>query len=264
MFFLEPARKKKPFSKKKRAYLQRERTVQNYYWKNYEGRKLFNIFWKNRRYSTLKLKPFTAQRRRLSLYRTYRQRRQRFPYKYRTLNSVAGMPKYVNYKQLFYNQMLEKQTFRQFFRLRHYQLVNHFRKAIKNSKRQFDTCFLKHFEFRLDIIAYRANFTYTFLQARREVKKGFFIVNGQVITRFSKHVTLGDLVTPHLFFINSRDYIIMRSFYHPLQTDQYPHYIMVNERVPAVLIFDNPNADRLKYSIPISWQFIIFSMLKYK
>jgi ribosomal protein S4 len=263
MFFLEQqAYKKKPFFKKNR-YPQRERTVQNYYWKNRKGRKLFNIFWRAYRYK-VHLKPFTAQKRRLTLYRTYTQRWNRYPYKYRTLTSVSGMPKYINYKQLFYNQMLEKQTFRKFFRLRHYQLVNHFRKAIKSSKRMFDTCFLKHFEFRLDIIAYRANFTYTFLQARREVKKGFFMVNGQVITKFSKHVTIGDVVTPHLFFVNSLSYMLIRSFLHPLQTDQYPHYMIINERVPAALIFDNPNADRLKYSIPISWQFIIFSMLKYK
>lgn len=264
MFFLEPA-PQKPFVKKKNSYPQRERTVQNYYWKTREGQQNFTKFWNNKDWShQIHLRPFTAQRRRLSLYRTYRQRTTRLPYKYRTLGSIAGMPRYINYKQLFYNQMLEKQTFRQFFRLRHYQLVNHFRKAVKNSKRQFDVCFLKHFEFRMDMIAYRANFAFSFLEARRDVKKGFYMINGQVITKFSKHVTLGDIVTPHLFFITSRDYMLVRGFIRPLQTDQYPHYMMINERVPAALIFDNPNGDRLKYSIPISWQFIIFSMLKYK
>ena len=241
----------------------RERTVQNYWWlKTRVQRQRFYHFWRVQRRQR-KFQPFSAQRRRLKLYRSWAQKKLKYPYRYRSIHALAAMPNYINYKQLFHNQFLEKQTFRKLFRLSHHQLVRHFRKAVKRRKRLFDTTFIKYFELRLDTVVYRANLAFSYLQARQQVKKGFFSVNGKYQVRPNYTVNVGDCIMPHFSFIQSKDYQMTRMYTRPLQMDQYPSYMLLNERIPAALIFSNPVSSEIKHTLPISWQFITFAMLKY-
>lgn len=211
------------------------------------------------------VKPFMTQRRRLRIYRNWVEKDTGFirPARYRHIKSLVGMPRYVNHRQLFHNQIFETQTFRKLFRLTHRQLVKSFRKATAHSKRLFDLTFIKYFEFRLATVAYRANFAASYLQARQQAKLGYFKVNGLTLTRPNYMVNIGDCVLPHEGLLQTEAFTLMRMFCTPIQPDQYPSYMLLNERVPAALIFNNPNPAEVKHTLPVSWQFMTLTMLPY-
>jgi ribosomal protein S4 len=241
------------------------RRIKNYmrWWlKAKVDRDRFYRFWRRARRQR-KFKPFASQRRRLKVYRSWAHKSLKFPYHFRKVRSLVSMPHYLNHKQLFHNQMLEKQTFRKLFRLSHTQLVRNFRQALQRSKRLFDLVFIKHFELRLDTVVYRANLAFSYYQARQQVKHAGFLVNNRLVHRPNYSLNVGDCVTPVLTQVQSNKYQWMRLWARPLQMDQYPSHLVINERIPAALIFTNPKPAEIKHALPISWKFITFAMLKY-
>ena len=136
--------------------------------------------------------------------------------------------------------------------------------------------FLKHFEFRLDTVVYRLNFANSLRHARQLVNRGLFLVNNKVVDNFRYHVVLGDVIMPIKKLRmtgSSKRYIVhnntgllittLRLFWRQLQADQYPEYVMLNERIPAGMIVSNVNPQNLRYNKPFSIQFLTLSLLKY-
>lgn len=234
------------------------------YWRapkgGYRARKAFYGYWRK---LGQRLQPFCAQRRRFKVYGSWVERDWKFPMRYRTVRSLQYMPKYINYRQLFHNQMLEIQTFRKLFRLTSKQLVKHFHKAVRSSKRLFDQNFIKYFEYRLDVTAYRANFAFSYMHSRQVAKKGAFLVNNRPMSRPNFALNVGDCITLNWHYLQTRCPPLMRMICRPLQLDQYPSHLIFNERIPAAIVFSNPDCSRIKHTLPVSWQFISFAILKY-
>lgn len=202
----------------------------------------------------------------------------RFPVQRYKYNILYKFPRFADYRRLFKHQLREQHLFRWVYRLKFSQLIKAFRKATYNTKRSFELMFVKHFEFRLDTIVYRLNFANSLKHARQLVNRGLFVVNNKVVDNFRYHVNLGDVVMPVLRlratygpgykrFMHIKDYGVtlssLRLFWRPIQADQYPDYVMLNERIPAGMIISNVNPNKLRYNKPFSIQFLTLSLLKY-
>lgn len=207
-------------------------------------------------------RPFTATKQRLRTYQSWcywdAQRNKKLPFRpvRKVITSLAGMPRYVNYQQLFHNQILETKTFRKIYRWNYRRLVKKYREAANGAKRLFQYHFLKYFEFRFENAVYRANLDWRIPEARHHIKRGWFTLNNVIKTRPYDLVRIGDCIMPHGRFIKRRVYQNQRLYYQPLQLDQYPSYLLVNERVPVAMIFENLNIDTIKHTWPIRWGFI--------
>lgn len=194
-------------------------------------------------------------------------------YKY---NVLFKFPRFADYRRLFKNQLREQHVFRYLYRLKLGQLIKTFRKATYKTKRIFELMFLKYFELRLDTVVYRLNFTWNLKQARQLVARGLYLVNNKVIDNPKYHVSLGDVIMPikrlrmqplPKKYLNYVDYGVtltwQRLFMHPLQSDQYPDHLFINERIPAGMVVNKFNPYKVRHNKPFSVQFLTLSLLKY-
>ena len=263
---------------KKRLY--KDRNKKKY--KNFFFIKKFNLkrlrtIWVDYKYLR-QWRPYSLVRKKHKIFfnlgdRHYFKRLPIYRYKFPLLYSF---PRFSHYKKLYKTQLREQHIFRWLYRLRFSQLLNYFRKSTSNTKYGFNLIFLKYFEWRLDTIIYRLNFAFSIKHARQLINRGFFTVNNKIINHYTHPVKLGDVIMPitrlrtikhgkRFSKIKDRGLIFMnlRLFYRPIQMDQYPDYLLINERIPAGLIIKNINPLELRYIRPFSLQYLTYSFLKY-
>lgn len=184
-------------------------------------------------------------------------------------------PRYVNFDRLFKYQLREQKTFRWLYRLSLTQIIKMFRKVIFNTKNKFEYAFFKFLEFRMDMCLYRLNMAFSFKQARQWVKRGLFYLSGKKILWHKHQVNVGDVLMPSNYLrlnyphnkLSYDDvgchYLSLRLYWYVVQKDQYINYTLINERLPAGLIFLNPDVNKVYAIKPWSVQFITLSLLKY-
>lgn len=238
----------------------------------------FPIFLQNKEYSLDITKNFYSLNRKVLSYFSHRIEKyvlKRFAFKTQKYKNNFLFPNFANYRYLFKNQIREQHTFRWLYRLSYKQLVKIFKKITFYTKTKFEFIFVKYLELRLDTIVYRLNIAFSLKQAKQWVKKKFFLVNGSLITWAKYQVNLGDIIIPifelRLQIYPQREfsgdfginYNSLRLFWRPIQSDQYPKHLLINERIPAGLVITNPNPHNIIYIRRWNVQFLTMSLLKY-
>lgn len=199
----------------------------------------------------------------------------RFPYKRQKYPTNYYYPNYANYRYLFKNQTREQHTFRWLYRLTYKQLVKIFKKVTFFTKRKFEYIFYKHLELRLDTVVYRINMAFSLKQGKQWTEKKFFIVNSRIKHSPTYQVNIGDVISPikRLRYFEVPDqgwtfdigilYNSTRLFWRPLQADQYPMHFIINERIPAGIVFINPVIGSIFHKRRWSVQYLTISLLKF-
>lgn len=184
-------------------------------------------------------------------------------------------PRHINFKFLFKNQIREQHTLRWLYKITYTQMVKMFKKIVNFTKNKFEFMFFKHLEFRFDLCLYRLNFVASIKQARQWIQREKFHVNKKLINWSNYQVNIGDIIVPidtlrltfKLDYLTYKDggytYNSLRLYGRPLQKDQYMDYLIINERIPAALIFLNPSVNKIYSVKPWNIQFITSSLLKY-
>jgi hypothetical protein len=244
----------------------------NFWLRDRDQRKQLQLIWKKYRYHPM-WKPFSYTKKKYKLYFYWSDYAlfKRFPTYRRKYPIQYDYPFFADYRRLFINQIKSQQYFRWVFRLKYQQLVNKFKKSAHYTKYTFERAFLNFFELRMDVVVYRLNFAFSIKQAKQWINRSFFQVNQKTINWYSYHINVGDLITPtpvlrqyqlrkrYWFFEMGRVYRNVRLFYRPIQADQYPEHFMLNERVPAALMINQPNPYQVRFHRPISIQFLTLS-----
>lgn len=182
---------------------------------------------------------------------------------------------YINFKKLYKNQIREQHLVRWLYKITYAQLVKIFQKGVKYSKKHFEYLFFKYLEYRADICLYRINIVFSNKQAKQWVNRSLFMVNDKIINWHKYQINIGDIIIPvkelRLQIVPSKYYSIdygyiynsIRLFWRPIQRNQYPTYFIINERIPAALIWRNPSTSKIYCIRPWSIQYITLSLLNY-
>ena len=263
------------------------RRIKKLYLKLGKHRKLRHYYRRYRRTSLLRVKRyyrflrtkktlFSADRKMMSVHLHFKDKfhHQRMPlHKKFRLNYY--FPKFANFKFLYKNQIREQHTVRWLYKMTFKQLVKMFKKVMHFTKNKFEYAFFKYLEFRLDMCLYRLNMVFSTKQARQWIKRQLFLVNNKETNWPKYQINIGDVLVPvpylRLQFTNNNLtyndggylYNSLRLYWRPLQKDQYSNYMLINERIPAGLIFLNPQVNNVYTIKPWNIQFLTLSLLKY-
>lgn len=263
------------------------RRIKKLYLKLGKHRKLRHYYRKYKRTSLLRVKRyyrfvrtkktlFSADRKMMSVHLHFQEKYNnlRMPlHKKFRLNYY--FPKFANFKFLFKNQIRDQHTVRWLYKITFKQLVKMFKKVMHFTKNKFEYAFFKYLEFRLDMCLYRLNMVFSTKQARQWIKRQLFLVNNKQINWPKYQVNIGDILIPVPYLrlqfthnnltYNDGGYLYnsLRLYWRPLQKDQYSNYMLINERIPAGLIFLNPQVNNVYTIKPWNIQFLTLSLLKY-
>jgi ribosomal protein S4 len=111
---------------------------------------------------------------------------------------------------------------------------------------------IAHLECRLAMVAYRLNFTSTIGEAMDYVKRGYFLLNNEVITHPNCPVKVGDVVQVAPIYRDKlyRDLNMrLRSRYYPLP---YGKYLEVNYQIMAGILLYEPVFEDVYFPFPVS------------
>ena len=238
------------------------------------------LWWKKFRYTTA-WRPYSYLRKKQKIYFNWMDKElfKRYPIYRRKYPVAFEFPHYADYRRLFKNQIQEQHLFRWLYRLKYKQLVRKFKKSVSGTKRVFELMFLNFWEMRMDTIVYRLNFAFSIKQGKQWVKQSFFKVNAKTINWHTYHASIGDVIMPihrlrATFVPRPRvsktrildlglGFMCLRLFYRPIQADQYPSHMMINERIPAGLITSLPDPHKIRHTKSYSIQFLTLSLNRY-
>lgn len=192
-----------------------------------------------------RLKLFKFKKQKWDSLQKYSKKQLRFfrRYKIKDQFSLIG-PRFASkgnsYKRNFKKSLLNRRLFKLFYgNLKSKYLKNKINKLKKkhHSKLKFQTyrqTILKYFESRLDVILYRAKFSYSIKNSRQLILHGHISINGIIIRNSSYIVNQNDLIEVTL---NSKSRTIVkknidRSNFWPIP----PSYLQINYRTCQILV----------------------------
>jgi ribosomal protein S4 len=209
-----------------------------YYYKNIKGTKIKKYFIELAKNKRIKKKVVHTQ---FSYY----------------LDPNEKVEKKIKRRSFYFKLLFNKQKFKKYYSNITIKQIKKNVKIILKRKFNLLNNFAYFFEMRLDSIIYRANFAYSFANARQLIKHGFILVNKVKVTHVSFLIKPGDYIE---ICDNKKQYLynlLKNRLFNKLIITSAPRYLQVNYNLLGCIVIKYP----LYSEIPFLKNFEIISIL---